>query len=350
MISLDLAGRLVERHDRAGIEIVAGPLVAHPWAAIAGAPERQVGLRIEHAGDPHGTAAGLPLIALRPRLAAGLAGCGDGVGAPQFLAGVGIECHDEAAHAEFAAGRADQNLAVDHQRRQRHVVALRVVLDLRAPHLLAGSRVERDKHRIGRGEEHLVAPQPDAAAGRVQLQHVLGDRPLETPQQIAGLGVDRQHLIARRGDEHDAVVDDGRCLMPFQLPGRHAPHRVQVRRVRCGDLAQRTVAPAVVGAAEHQPVAIIRLLQSIGRDRLVGRKCRREWQGRGNRIAIRRHGVRRGGRCRGRIWRRLLGERGRAEQSKRERGTCRDTPHSVSIEHRFPPLLLFDTSTRHGQT
>ena len=56
----------------------------------------------------------------------------------------------------------------------------------------------------------------------MQLQHVLGDRPLETPQQIAGLGVDRQHLVARRGDEHDTVIDDRRRLMPFDLAGRHA--------------------------------------------------------------------------------------------------------------------------------
>ena len=68
----DLSGLAIERHDGRGVEIVAGALVAHPGAAVAGAPIGEIGLRIVGRGHPDRSASGLPLIASRPGLAAGL--------------------------------------------------------------------------------------------------------------------------------------------------------------------------------------------------------------------------------------------------------------------------------------
>ena len=131
---------------------------------------------------------------------------------------------DEAADAELAARRADHHLAVGDERRQRHVVAVLVVLDLRRPHLLAGLRVERDEHRVGGGEEHLVAVQRDAAAGPVQHDDVLGPAGCcVAPEKRAGFRVDRDHLVARRRDEHHAVVDDRRRLVAVRARRSRSP-------------------------------------------------------------------------------------------------------------------------------
>ncbi len=167
---------------------------------------------------------------------------------------------NKTAHAELAAGHAHHHPAVDHQRGERHVVALPVVLDLRGPDLLAGLRIERHQDGFGRRKEHLVAVQADAAVGRMQLRHVLGDRPLVAPQNAPGLGVDRQELVARGRDEHHAVVDHRRRLMAFDLAGGEAPDRLQAADILRRDLGERAVAPAVVGAPEQQPVAVFGFL------------------------------------------------------------------------------------------
>jgi hypothetical protein len=70
-----------------------------------------------------------------------------------------------------------------------------VVLDLGVPQLLAGLGVEGNEHQIGCGEIDLVAKQSDPAAGRVEQQNVLGDRPFEPPQEIAVFGV---YCLVRR--------------------------------------------------------------------------------------------------------------------------------------------------------
>src|SRR6202011_5265735 len=104
VIALDLAGGHVDRERRRGVEVIALALIAHPRTAVARAPEREIRVRIVVGRDPYGGAAGLPLSPpLRPRLAAGLARGGDGVGSPQLLAGVDVERRDKSANAELAA-------------------------------------------------------------------------------------------------------------------------------------------------------------------------------------------------------------------------------------------------------
>ena len=137
-VALDRAGRDIDREGRRGVQVVARTLIAHPGAAVAGAPEGEVGRGIVVAGHPHRAAAVLPLIALRPRLAAGLARRGHRKRAPHLLAALDVERCEKAANAVLAARRADHDLAVGDERRHRHVVAIAVVLDLARPDFLSG--------------------------------------------------------------------------------------------------------------------------------------------------------------------------------------------------------------------
>jgi hypothetical protein len=57
--------------------------------------------------------------------------------------------------------------------------------------------------------------------------------------------------------------------MALDLAGRHAPDELQARGIVRRDLLQRAEAPAVIGAAEQQPVGILRVLQPFRCDRRV---------------------------------------------------------------------------------
>ena len=219
-VSPDLPGRHVDRDRRRDVEVVAGALIAHPRAAVAGAPVREVGFGIVVAGHPHGRAAGLPLIALGPRLAAGLAGRRHGEGPPQLFTALRIERRHEAAHAELAARGTNHDLAASHERRERDVVRRLVVGNGLRPDLLAGPRIERDEHRFRGGVEHLVAVQRDAAVGVVEHEHVLGTRTPISPEHLAGHGIQRHYLVVGRRHEHHAAVDDRRGLVHLRLVGR----------------------------------------------------------------------------------------------------------------------------------
>ena len=149
--------------------IIAGALVAHPGAAIAGAPIGKIGLRIVGRGHPDRSASGLPLIASRPGLAAGLPRLRHHESAPQLLAGLRVIRGHETAHAQFAAGGAEHHLAVGNERHDRRVISLSVIGDLRGPRFLAGLDIERHQDRISRREEYLVAEKSNPAIGRVQI-------------------------------------------------------------------------------------------------------------------------------------------------------------------------------------
>src|SRR5215475_7480028 len=121
-VTLYLAAVDIECDDRARVEIVARPLIAEPRGGVAGAPESEIGLGVIGSGDPDRAAAALVVIAAcRPGLAAGLARRGHRVGLPERLAGLRIIRSKESTDAQLAAGRADHDLAVDHERRERHV-------------------------------------------------------------------------------------------------------------------------------------------------------------------------------------------------------------------------------------
>src|ERR1700680_968694 len=141
-MTFDRAGRDVERQRRRGVEIVTRTLVAHPWPTVTGSPIRQVGLRIIVAGDPYRSAAGLPLIALRPSPAAGFSRTGNSIGAPLLFAGIGIVGRHEAADSQLTAPCSYHDLAARDQRSQRDVVAGLVVRYRGRPDFLASPRVQ----------------------------------------------------------------------------------------------------------------------------------------------------------------------------------------------------------------
>ena len=106
----ELAGIGIERDHGIGIEIVAGALRGIPvGAGIAGAPVDQVQIRIVGTCDPDRAAAVLPIVSA-PAFVSGLAGSGNGIEPPGFLARFAVKSGDESADAEFPAARRRQSL------------------------------------------------------------------------------------------------------------------------------------------------------------------------------------------------------------------------------------------------
>ena len=319
----DLSRRHIHGDSRGGIEVVAGALVAHPWPAVAGAPVRQVGLGIVVAGHPHRAATGLPLIAIsRPGFASWFSRRRNRVGPPQLLAGVGMVRGDEPANAELSARRSDQHLAIGHERGEAHVVAGAVVGHRGRPHRAPSASVQRHQHGVARGQEHLVAQKGHTAGGRMPVDDRWREGTAVPPQEGARSRLDGDDLAARRRHEDDAVVNGGSRFVSVDRAGRERPHRSQPGDVGRRDLAERTVAPPVVGTAIHQPVAVLRLAQPRLGDRRVvaehGRHGRRP--GWGLRWSQRR--------------RRLLGHERNGHGSEREHDWSEDA--SSEHEHPFP--------------
>jgi len=95
---------------------------------------------------------------------------------------------------------------------------LLVVFHGRIPDDFARFGVQGEHMTVDGGQIHLALQEADAAVGGVQLREVLWSFSLIAPQDIAGLGIERQHLILRRGKEHDPVVHDRGRLVPFHHP------------------------------------------------------------------------------------------------------------------------------------
>src|SRR5690606_21869334 len=114
--------------------------------------------RIVVARAPHRGAATLPGVA-RPGLVAWLPGAWDRVRLPEAVPGLGVERLHETADAALAARHADYHLALDHEWRERDVVAGRRVLDLFIPDDLSREGVEGDHVGVERPEVHVVTPE-----------------------------------------------------------------------------------------------------------------------------------------------------------------------------------------------
>ena len=104
VIELQFAGIGVERDDRRGIEVGAGPrsallpVCAGPvvkWRRIRRSPPDGIRFRIVAAGHPAATTAGAPGFIAPGRL--GLLGAGDGEEFPFLRAGFDIDAEDRAA-------------------------------------------------------------------------------------------------------------------------------------------------------------------------------------------------------------------------------------------------------------
>ena len=253
VVGLQRARVRIERDHGAGVEVVAGVEVARPRPRVADAPEREVELRVVRALDPDRPAAVLPVVAL-PGVRAGLARRRDRVGSPEGVAGPRVEGLDEAPDGQLAAGRPHHDLAPDDQRGQRAVVPLVIVLDDLVPHDSARLGVEGDQVGIDRGEIDLVLVEPHAPVRRMELQEVVGQVLLVVPEDVAVLRVQREDLVLRRRDEHDAVVDHRRRLVTLGDAGAQRPDRRQLPRVLRSDLVEGAVSPAGVIASVHEPV------------------------------------------------------------------------------------------------
>src|SRR5262245_55628612 len=161
----------IPRDHAVGEEVVAGTVgrIEHRHR-VAGAPDHLVGGGIIRAGDPHGAAADLPgVVLVLPGLAAGLTRGGNHVFAPDELAGLAVERGDPVAHAAVAAGRADDDLVLDRERRGGEL-HIGLVVQVGFPHHLAVVLVGGDDAGgiVGGGDDE-VGPQRGAAVRQRQL-------------------------------------------------------------------------------------------------------------------------------------------------------------------------------------
>ena len=139
-----------------------------------------------------------------------------------------------------------------------------VVEDLRLPDQLAALGVEGVDVVVVAGVDDQVAVDGHVPVVVGQAPHdlgdVLGDVAAVLPPQVAGHGVDGLHVVPRvRHEQHAAVGQRGPLLRA--LGQGSGPHELQVADVVAVHLVERAVAPAVLRAAPHEPVARRRVLE-----------------------------------------------------------------------------------------
>ena len=275
---------LVVCHEPAGIrvqgdggrseQVVARARVARPWPPVADAPVGDVEVGIVGAGQPDCPAAGPPIVTL-PRRATELARARDRVEAPHLVAGRRIVGGDEAADTVLTARRADEHLAVDHERGHRDVVVAAVVPGRTLPDEPSGRRVQSDDARVEGSNVHAVVVQRYAAVVRAPARPVLGESMHMAPQERPRCGIEGHYPVGG-GHEHDAAVHDRGRLRPRAVVrvGLEPPGRHQVGDVRGVDLPQRAESQPVVRAAVHQPVLRIGVPEPLVGYRSVGAERR----------------------------------------------------------------------------
>ena len=171
----------------------------------------------------------------------------------QFAGGdvVGVE---EAAHAVFAAGDADDGHVLDDHRHGRGAEAVGVVGERGLPEHLAGQAVEGDHLGVQRCHEDGVAGDGDAAVDDAAAEaEVVGQLVVVAPIEFAGGGVEREQAVVRRTDVHDAVVDRRGDLELLHRAGGECPSDLEARDVVDVDVVDGRVAIVGVVAAVQQP-------------------------------------------------------------------------------------------------
>ena len=149
-----------------------------------------------------------------------------------------------AAHAEFAAGDADENLVLDDERRR---CPRRAFLRIGVPHRpdrRARRRIERDERRIRLIEEDPAIGVAKAAADRIAAHQGDDARLLARlifPEDLSlMLEIQRIDGVGKgRVDVDDAADDERRPLMPAQYAGREGPDWRQPLHIAGVDLGQR---------------------------------------------------------------------------------------------------------------
>ena len=222
---------------------------------VAGSPVDEVELGVVRAGAPRRRPAVEVRVAVGgPRLVAGLAGAGDGVAAPQLLAGGGVPAVEEAAGGRLAPGHPRDEDPVGDHGGARRVVALRPVGELLVPQLLAGLHVEGEDVVVdGDPEEpalvdHRAAPVEAAAPASPLLEDDRG-----APDLPPRLEVDGERPASVDGVE-DPVVDGRRRELARLVHQARAPDGHEPVDVRLVDLVEGAVALAVVPHAVDEHV------------------------------------------------------------------------------------------------
>ena len=123
------------------------------------------------------------------------------------------------------------------------------------------------------------------------------------PEQVAGGGIERLHLVAVAVNEQDAVVDDRRRLIRLRWAATRSTPTRSSSNVTFVDLLQRAESRRVVGPPPRQPLAVGRLRQHGFGDRpyrierIGSRRRRAESPLRRESTAAERRPTRRGHRC-----------------------------------------------------
>src|SRR3989475_6373914 len=195
--------------DRGEKQIVALAVAPHrvvPRPAVADADVEQIeiGIVSHRMPDRAATAVTPPLAVpgLRDHLdglalEAVLRAAGHRVEAPGHRAGLGVIGRDVPTHAEVGASVADDHLALHDSGRAADGVVLRLLDGERLPHLLPRLRIERDQPAVEGADVDLARPGGDAAVDHVaaSLGAVRsGDLRIELPQELAGPGVEGEHV------------------------------------------------------------------------------------------------------------------------------------------------------------
>src|SRR5262245_41893789 len=136
------------------------------------------------------------------------------------------------------------------------------------PNKLSRCCIEREYVVISARIDNRIAVNGDVAVDARYGQY-FGDvflpLTLVLPNQIAGRRIHRLNQIAWVGQIHHAPINERSRLLNARThtPG---PDHPQTTNVRAIDLVQWTVAPAVQGAAPHQPIGGRRILKHLVRN------------------------------------------------------------------------------------
>ena len=214
----------------------------------------------------------------------------DHVEAPDLLAGLRVQCDDEAAGAGVAAGGAGDHHPVVVRGRVGEVVPVLVVRDRLLPHDATCGLVEGGDGRVTEGEVHLAVALSHAAA-RQERRQTLRELGLPAPEPLAGSGVQRPHVPVGVGHVHRALVDDGLLLgedaerARLHLEARDdealRPRDLELLDVRGVDGVERRIALVVDVPVPAQPV-VPRGGDQIARRESRGRNRRRPVTSRGD--------------------------------------------------------------------
>ena len=282
----------IQRDDGREEEIVAlaiGADLVVPGAAIADTDVELVELLIIDDGIPDGaTAAGFPELAIPCRVGFGFQNgirhfavgtlrgiAGDGVKAPDLLAGLGVIGADIAAHAELGTAVADDDLALDDARGAGDRVGLRLVEGDGGPFDLAGGGIDCDQPAIEGAEEERAVPGGEAAVDDIAaggMAAILGNLGIVGPLHLAGGGIEGDDFGPCCGGVHGAVNDQWRGFLPAVAVSLIAPGEAELADVAGVDLVEVGVALFGIGAAVGHPVA--RLGGRSGQPLVVNPSCR----------------------------------------------------------------------------